>query len=133
MQGLSIKITLHSFYLLISYFEKLSTSSWRLPFAVKVIPNHSNERDQHILSFLFRSLFTYYQVISVLKKNWFGTPRLEFLASCVLRNRTQYYGNKCHVLSWLFIKWIRTTKNTTLHVDNFDSQLKLIVVNKYQY
>ena len=67
MPGLSIKIILHSFYLLISYFEKLSTSSRRLPFAVKVIPNLSNERDQHILSVLFSLLFTYYQVISILK------------------------------------------------------------------
>ena len=36
-------------------------------------------------------------------------------------------------MSWLFIKRIRITKNRTLHVINFDSQLKLIVVNKYQY
>ena len=76
MPGFSIKIILHSFYLLISYFEKLSTSSWRLPFAVKVIPNLSNERGHYILSFLFAFYLLPGNICFVIELIWHPTTRI---------------------------------------------------------
>ena len=52
---LSIRFVLGCFYLLIFYFEKFSTSIWRLPFAVKVTL-HSLSSISSILPFPFLSV-----------------------------------------------------------------------------
>ena len=58
-------------------------------------------------SFLFAFYFLSGNICFVIELIWHGTPRLTILANCVPRNFTQYFDNKCLVLSCL-VEWLLT-------------------------